>query len=177
MKWELFQEHMRRDSIWKLLSEWKNAVAAYLQASHMLNEKVVNVLREKTGLDLIETLDKAGSKYLYPAGANFIHEYIVNSELRISPGINFEKELKTEEPHLNYGRERIPILTAPGEVDKYKTEVLTAVGELRKSVVTNQIITSYRIVEDITYKASRAIEELSLLRLVPGQCRVCRRLC
>lgn len=176
MKWELFQEHMRRDPIWKVIFEWKKAVAAYLQASFVLRQRVLKVLREATGLEFIESIDKAGNRYLYPAGAQFIYELIVNSALGISKYANLERELRIDDPHLNYGQERIPILTAPGAVDEFKAKVQLVFAELQKPAITKEIVTSYMAVEDITRKASKAIEELSLLRLIPGQCRVCRRL-
>ncbi len=40
----------------------------------------------------------------------------------------------------------------------------------------NELLLTYQVVEEATQKANKAIEELSLTRLVPGQCRVCRRL-
>ena len=175
-KWELFQEHMRRDSIWKVISQWKNAVAAHLEARLVLSEKVISLLREKSGLDVMESVEKAGNNYLYPAGIQAIYAHTLNWALGISSKVSLERELRASDPRLYYGQERIPILDAPGSVDEYKVKVLSVFNELQKPAVINQIITSYQAVEEITHKASKAIEELSLLRLVPGQCRVCRRL-
>ena len=176
IKWELFQEHMRRDSIWKLLSQWKNAVVMHLEARLALRRKLVSLLREKTGLDVIESVDKAGKSYLLPAGIQSIYVHTLNWTLGISSKVSLEQELKAEDPYLHYGQERTPILLVPGLVNECKAKVLTAFSELQKSPIINQIITSYHTVEETTQKASKAIEELSLLRLVPGQCRVCRRL-
>ena len=141
-----------------------------------LNQTVLSLLREKTGLDVMESTDKAGNNYLYPAGIQTISWHVLNFALGISGKVNLERELRAEEPHLYYGQDRIPILIAPGLVDKYKTEVLAVYSELQKPAVTGQLLSSYQAVEEITNKASKTIEELSLLRLVPGQCRVCRRL-
>ncbi len=175
-KWELFQEHMRRDYIWQVLSQWKNAVSMHLQARLILNQTLISLLCEKTGLDVMESRDKTVNNYLYSAGIQTICWHVLNFALGISDKVNLERELRAEDPYLYYGQDRTPILIAPGLVDKYKTEVLAVYSELQKPAVTGQVLASYQAVEEMTNKASKTIEELSLLRLVPGQCRVCRRL-
>ncbi len=75
----------------------------------MLSQKVLRLLQEATGLEVIEGRDKASDRFIYPAGVEVMY-HIVKSSLGISEQESFEKGQISEEPHLYYGRERMPIL-------------------------------------------------------------------
>lgn len=175
-KWELFQDHMKRDSMWKVLSQWKRTLTEHLKDRLALNVLVDTTLCERTDLKILEGTPKAGDNFLYPSAIQAISHNVLSRALGMADGVDLEKELRAYDPHLDFGSERIPILTAPGLVDDYKAKILMVFQELQKPSVTNKPATSYRAVEEITRKLNRAIEELLLMRMVPGECRVCRRL-
>jgi hypothetical protein len=174
-EWELFQEHLRRDALWRLLAQWKESVAEYINASLALGRRVTRTLRETTGLEVMEVDDIKRANSLYAAGIEALYSHTVDLALGLSR-LELNEELKAEDPHLYYGQYRIPVLSATGRVDQLRTKVVTALSGLRKPVVTNEVVSAYDLVRETTQRASKAIEELSLTRLVPGQCRVCRRL-
>ncbi len=71
---------------------------------------------------------------------------------------------------------KIEIADVPGGEERCKTNILATVKELLPTTEATKIAQTYKDLEDATIKAKRAVEEIILLELVPGECRVCRRL-
>ena len=65
---------------------------------------------------------------------------------------------------------------APGMEDECRSNILDALRQLKASGKAKKVVTAYRAAEELTGRARRIVEEIYLLGLVQGQCRVCRRL-
>jgi hypothetical protein len=174
MKWELFDEHMKHDPVLKLIAHWRTALANHLEAKRTLLQQFADIIQKRTGLKIVDNIVKAPKEYLYPAGIGVLYFHLLN--WMCGNTNKLENNLKEGEVYLNYGKDNISILIAPGATEKYKQEILTAFEKIEKSEFVDETIKTYGVLEETTQKASRAIEDLFLARMVPGHCRVCRRL-
>ena len=66
---------------------------------------------------------------------------------------------------------------APGAEQEYRDHLINAISNLmQKHEEVNSVSKTYKLVEESTVKVRQAAEEISSMGLVPGQCRICRRL-
>lgn len=176
--WELLSEHLKRDAEWKLLTEWKRRVAFYIQARVALERRIATLLRDKTGLEIGADTGKTPSKgYLYPVVVSLLYRLLVpgqSAETKTNKAL--QQLFATADPYVRYGKEDTPVCYAPGGAELCRIEMLRALAELQGIAELQETVTSRRAVEALTTKTRRALEELSALGLIPGHCRVCRRL-
>jgi len=66
---------------------------------------------------------------------------------------------------------------APGMEQEYREHLISAISDLmHKHEEVNSVSKTYKVVEELAVKVRQTAEELSSMGLVPGQCRICRRL-
>ena len=175
-EWELLKEHLGRDVFWKELRKWKEALAYYMSAKQ--------TFRIETGAELIrQTGCKLESKsvaepFLYASTAlPLVFQVVVESALEFPDALNLGAGLVTDsdtgEVILTGGH----ILgKAPGEVDKLASGIVGAFTTLKQSKELEQVVFTWKRIKEPALKVKRAAEDILMLGIVPGQCRICRRL-
>lgn len=179
VQWELIREHLRRDRLWSKLEKWKKVMLDHIKARTDLRLKAQTLLKESTGLRVLDTIDNAsGDDYLYFAGVNLFYQ-IALTEAVEAPNIeSFREELVViSEPCIKYERGNVPLAhCSKSHHAACRSKIIEAFQKLKRSSEIGRIKATYEELDDITTKARKLAEEISLLGLVPGQCRVCRRL-
>lgn len=178
LEWELLQEHLRRDAMWKAVAQWQNAVERYLKGILALKWKTAALLQEKTGYRVAEKIDSPPQDgRIWPALVELLYQGSLNRIRGVLGGISLEKRaVATAAGYIEDGRAGGRLAYAPGLEQECKKRILDAFKELQVSPEAEKVRAADQEVKNLTAKARRAVEEIRLLRLVPGQCRVCRRL-
>ena len=173
-EWELIKEHLKGDLIWAGLNAWKKAFKSHVEAR-------VNLEHQCT--DLIRKRKFAQPPFLdFYTSLVFIYQAILHKALGTKPQKEFEEmiAIDTEKGELTAGLgwgDKPPIVTkVPGEEERFKANLLTALEDLLISEETKKVQSTYHDLEDAIKKAQRAVNEILLLEMIPGECRVCRRL-
>ncbi len=99
------------------------------------------------------------SAFGFPSGINLEERLVADpdrQEVRYGPGTIFAENVN--------------------DAEKCMADILDAFESLQSVSEIKKLQQTYENLKTSTYKARRATEEISLLRLVPGRCRVCRRL-
>jgi len=76
---------------------------------------------------------------------------------------------------VKYG-EGTTLALAPGKEEDCKDNIIDALKELSKTEEIDTVINTYEEHKTSIDRASRAVDEIRMMGLVPGQCRICRRL-
>jgi hypothetical protein len=176
--YELLREHLKRDPIWKHVENWKMALAAHLQARVALKRRAGKVLLEGTKYKLVAD-NEVGSKrgFVYANTVDFFYQVMLERALGTKKRPDFEKRIRvTPAGYVEHGYGNPVLAYAPGRQEKTRKRILMAYKELTESPETENVGTTYYAVEKASTKAGAALQEVLLLRMVPGQCRVCRRL-
>ena len=170
--WELLQEHTKRDPMWAALHSWKEALAAHLEARLALKRKAVTLLQKKTRL----RLNRSEAFHLEPFAVALLYQGVLDQALGIRDWTEPEKDIvalvRGEVSCRNSPLARV----AEGAEQKCKKSILDALQGLGTSIETRNVAATQKKVQEAAAKARKAVEEITLLGLVPGQCRVCRRL-
>lgn len=174
--WELLREHFTRDRIWALLDQWRKAMVAHIEAGVDLRLKVEMLLQIKTGCKLVSEPIDSPSIYSYNA-VDPIYQAIGRSALGFESRINLEERLVAapDRQEVRYGPGTI-FAENVNDTEKCRADILSAFEDLQEVPEVKKLQVTYDNLKASTSKARRAAEEISLLRLVPGRCRVCRRL-
>ena len=175
MEWGLLEEHLKLDRSWHLLGLWKKALATHLEARIAMKRKLANLLQEKTEYQLVDP--PISGPFLYSSSVDFLFQKVTQRLLQLADTSDLNNNIiaDTGKGDVRYGTSTI-LTHALGKEEACRQHILEALDELLSSNEAKSVIDTYLVVEDLTTKARRATEEIRMLRLVPGQCRICRRL-
>jgi hypothetical protein len=121
-----------------------------------------------------EVPDKGG---LFPVAVKVFYELAICQALGVINKTNLEERLiGTPDGYVRSGPEGTGYAYAPGFQDKCREKFLVALNKLHNSKEKNQVVSSYVEAGKITEETERVAEEISLMRWLPGRCRVCKRM-
>lgn len=174
-EWELLIEHLSRTRLRGMLKQWKMDMKIHLGARSDMQLMAEEQLAE-TGYQLVD--NPASSPFIYRSNTiSTICEAILNKLIAIgdSPDFNTLITVDYSMGLVKYMSATI-LAEAPSKEEECKKLIIDVFNELYEKAKKQPLLDTYRKVEESTFKAKRAAEEISLLGLVPGQCRVCRHL-
>lgn len=174
--WELLREHLKRDKMWKAVALWKKSLVAHLQARTALKLKTEMILEQKTKCTVVDKPINQPFLYSYTAGDR-LYRALLNRALDIPNDENPEEHIvaDTESGVVRWDVGTI-LAKAPGIEEECRENILDVFKNPRAVTEINQVADSYKEVKESIDKARRVVEEISLLGMVPGRCRVCHRL-
>ena len=175
-EWGVLREHLSRDSLYKGFNLWKREISHHIVAKIALQRKVAERLANTTGYQLVGK--PVSEPFVY---ANTTIPLIFQNAVGLALGIPEAKNLKA----------RLTNDTATGEVvfegrdilgralgaeEKLLTDIIAVVAQLQESQELQKVVATYENVDAAARKVKRAAEDIRMLGIVPGQCRICRRL-
>lgn len=172
----MLRQHLRNDKLWKILARREQIYASHRLERIALQRKVVSLLEEETGYKL-----EAGGDVLPP----FLYSYtsgdlFYRMTLRRAFGDYKNNAWQDEivvDPGPGYVEYRnLTLAQVPGKADECRKKLLDAFRKMQILPKVTRIVSTYRELEESTLRAKQAIEEIRLLGLIPGVCKVCRRL-
>ena len=176
-EWNLLKEHTKRDSLWKVYDRRQRAIAAHLKAKVALQHKTVSLIEEKTGYKVVDDGQAISPPFVrISATGSLFFEVAIRRILGIRDDRNLDKEIVTDTASGEVKHVAITLAKAPGKEAECKDNLLTALRELEQSSEALDVSNTYKVLEESNARARKAVEEMLLLGLVPGQCRICRRL-
>lgn len=181
-EWELLDEHLRlADPLKKALSSWEKATASHIEVRISFKRKLAALLKQETGLRILEKssvqLADVGSEapfiapYAVDVLAQVLLDHIIYSRDMASLADNITV---TNDAEVRY--DNGPLLAyTPDTAVECKTNIVHVMS-LPDISYDEDLADTYRTLEEAASRAKRAAQELLLLGLVPGRCRICRRL-
>jgi len=176
--WGLLQEHLRRDPLWKMIADYQKARAAHLNAKIAFQRKTVALLQEKTGYKIVD--NRTGDVNppfvnIYAAGHLFF-QVTIRRVLGMPESEDPEGSIVADTTTGDIRDGGSVLARDPGKEEECKRNLLAALKDLQESSEAVRVANTYKVLYEHTMKTRKAVEEISLLGLVPGQCRICRRL-
>ena len=178
LKWELLKEHLKGDKLWRMINRWRGPFLEHIKARVALLDAAQRLLEEETGLKLIKSANEVPEKGgLFPVAVKVFYELAICQALGVKNGTNLEERLiGMPDGYFRNGPGGTEYAYAPGFQDECKEKILVALNKLHNSQEKKQVISSYVEAGKITEETKRVAEEISLMRWLPGRCRVCKRM-
>lgn len=174
--WELFREHLKQDHIWDSLKQWRSALQDYIRSIWHFKQAIKTKLEETTGLKYIKRQDDNVSEYLLPEGTDLIYEVKIKIILGIPDATDLENNMITgDDNFIRHGPGGTKFAYCSNKAE-CRDKIASVSTSLPSTSEASKVRISYQQLVGITGKMKREVEEIKLLNMVPGKCRVCRRL-
>lgn len=173
-EWGLLKEHLKTDRLWQLLSQWEKVFAAHLEARMRMKLKLANLLQSKTKYQIVDK--PIEGHFLYSESVDFLFQEEIQQLLKPASASNLVENIVAVPDLGSISDAGLTLARAPGSEEECRQHILDMLDELRVSTEARSVINTYNVAKDLTAKARQAAEEILMLRLVPGHCRICRRL-
>jgi len=172
----LLRQHLRSDRLWKLLVQGDKSYVAHIQDRIALQRKTRLLLEQKTGYQMT---DKPSIPppflYSYTAGPA-IYGSILGQALGITAKSNLQDDIVADTQGGAVTYRNSILAQAPGNEVDCQHNILAAFDDLIKSLEFQKVQESYKYLNDCTIKVRQAVDEISMLGYLPGNCNLCRRL-
>jgi len=178
LKWELLKEHLKGDKLWRMINRWRGPFLEHIKARVALLDAAQRLLEEETGLKLITSVNEIPDKEgISPRAVKVFYELAICQALGVRNETNLEERLiGTPDGYVRNGPGGTDYAYAPGFQDECREKILKALDKTHNSPEKQQVISSYIEAGKITEETKRVAEEISLMRWLPGRCRVCKRM-
>jgi hypothetical protein len=172
--YELLKEHLKHDVLWKTLTAWKQAYSTQRDTRIELQRKIVAILESATGLPMA---DKSGNQgpflYSYVAGGLFYRKTL-RWAFGTDKTTNWLNDIVVEDGEVRFQGSVIAV--APGKEKECREALVESFKEMQDLPESIRVVNTYKSIEEAVARAGRAIEEVLILGMVTGRCRVCRKL-
>jgi hypothetical protein len=163
LEWELLKEHLKQDKLWELIEQWRKALIDHISARWQFKQAIkANLLRD---VDLI-SVKSADSKQL----DNLLRE-LVDLFYDVTTQRILGVQNKTEVRSIVDGK-----FAGYNDTTETGDKLVSIFDNLPSSIEASKIMSTYEQLADITKLAKRQVDEILLLGMITGKCRVCRRL-
>lgn len=178
LKWELLKEHLKGDKLWRMLNRWRGPFLEHIKARVALLDAAQRLLEKETGLELIKSANEIPDKSgVFPVAMKVFYELAICQALGVKNETNLEERLMgTPDGFVRSGPGGTKYAYTPGSQDECKEKILIALYKLHNSQEKKQVVSSFVEAGKITEETRRVAEEISLMRWLPGRCRVCKRM-
>lgn len=178
LRWKLVEEHLRDDQVVVSMLDWKKIMETHLNARVVFKEKVRDSLELRTGLKVV---DKSGGELREPGISFFtvdlFNEVVIKPALDIPDSTNLgDNILLTADGYILHGKAGSKLAFAPENGPAVCDGMKTVLNDLYQCDEIKKVRSTYLVVTDQTKNLKEGFEELALVGLLPGTCRVCKRI-
>jgi hypothetical protein len=172
----MLRQHLRGDKVWKILARRDKAYSSHRLARIALQYEVVNLIEEETGYKLEARGDVTPPfLYSYTTGDLFYRMTLAHT-FGDSKNDAWQDEIIVDTSAGCVKYRNMILAEVPGKADKCRKNMLRAFQQMQLLAEATRVVNTYGELEESTFKARQAVEEIRLLDLVPGACKTCRRL-
>jgi hypothetical protein len=173
---DMLREHLRNDKLWKILVQREKAYAYHRLEKIALQLKVVALLQEETGCKMVDQNDvQPPFLYSYTAGDLFFKMTLRYAFGNYSSD-DWMKDVVADTTAGNVITTGQILAHVPGNENTCRQKLLDAFQKIKLLPEVVTVADTFRQLENATARAGQAVEEVKALGLIPGQCKVCRRL-
>ena len=145
------------------------------QARRELNIKLKTLLKSKTGYKLVDNPIDPPFLYSHTIVPLFDREVLEIAMGNKSSELEKHFIIHTDRGEVRYGPGTI-LAEAPGEEEVCRHNILAAFTELQDSEELKMVTKTHGDIKEAIPNLKNAAEEFDLLGVIPGRCRICRRI-
>ena len=178
LRWKLLLEHLGVDPVMVSIPNWKRTLITHLNARIAFKEKVKESLELKTGLKIV---NKSGDELKEPGISFFTvdlyYEVIIKPALDVPDTTNLgDNILLTADGYILHGKAGSKLAFAPKNGPAVCDGMKTALSDLYQCNEVKKVRSTYLVLMEHTKNLIEGLEELVMVGLLPGTCRVCKRI-
>jgi len=163
LEWDLLKEHLKQDELWDLIKQWRKALIDHVWARWQFKQAIKSNLLRDTDLGSPKYTDSKKLENLLRELVDLFYNVTTQRILGIRNTTDVQRlideKLVSYKDTAETGDKLVSIFDSlPGSIEAFKVK------------------NTYEELTKITKLAKRQVDEILLLGMVTGKCRVCRRL-
>jgi len=176
--WELLREHLTRDRIWSAIKNWKEAMISHYRAEFDLESAIKMLIEMETGY----RVSTASPGYKEP---DAVYDFTVKlfftvqtrKALGIPDGTNPQNRIVAgDDGYVRHGEGGSEMAYCPGKQNECREALIRAFNKIPDLSETKRVIATESELENVSNKLKRLLEDIRLIGLIPGRCRICSRI-
>ncbi len=176
--WGLLKQHLTRDRIWSAIKNWKEALTNRTKAILEFESGIRRLLESETGLRVTEGKPADDNvAFIYPHAAKLFFTVNIRKTLGISDETDLqERMVATDDGYIRHGKAGPELAYCPGKQDECRDALLGVLKKIPDMPETKKVVVAEGELKIASGKLKRMLEDITLMGLVPGRCRICSRI-
>jgi len=176
--WGLLNQHLPRDPLWDLIVNWKKAYIDFADSCAALRKISSGLLAERCRCEIVNTNINSHTKppYLFSTAPDLIYSEAMAKGMDGKSRTDIMASLKVDRKSGQIVSGGTIMSIAPGQEEEFAGYIREVLGKVNDSNETISVGYKYEALKLASDKARRAAEDIVLLGMVPGLCRICRKL-
>jgi hypothetical protein len=163
LEWEILYEHLKQEKLWESIKQWRKALIDYIWARWQYKLMIKSKLTMETNLKSSANEEHQSSIYLLRELVNLLQEVTSRRILGVKDTTNMEKAIDSK-------------LSSYNDTSESRDNIISVYTSLPETNEAYKIKNTHEELARITRLAKRQADEILLLGMITGKCRVCRRL-
>jgi hypothetical protein len=176
--WRLLKEHLARDRIWSAIRNWKEAMISYFRARFDLESAVKMLIERKTGFRV--SAAPPGDKepdVVYDFTVKLFCTVQTHKALGIPDETNPQDRIVAgDDGYVRHGAGGSELAYCPGKQNECREALITVFNKISDLPEMEKVINTEIELKNVSSKLKRSLEDILLMGLVPGRCRICSRI-
>ena len=176
--WKLLREHLTRDRIWSTIKNWKGAMVNHIQARTGLELGIKRLIERETGFKFPdEKTPKSKGDYINPFTIRLFYTVQIRKALGISDETNPQNRMFAgEDGYVRNGEGGSELAYCPGKQQECREALIKAFNKIPDLTEVKKVIATDAELKNVSNKLKRILEDIRLMGLIPGRCRICSRI-
>lgn len=175
LEWELLQEHLKADKIWNSIRRWRQVLVNHFRARWLFRKSIKSMLEKETGLKFKHD-KKEPREYLLTATTDLFYEVTVSGMLGLTVGTDVENTVVAgNDGFVRFGVGGT-VLAKCKDTEVCRNKMISVFTSLAETDDAAEVKATFSELTTITTSTRRMVDEILLLGMITGKCRVCTRL-
>ena len=176
--WKLLKEHLTRDRIWSTIKNWKESMISHITTRIELESGIKTLIERETGYEVAESKTTDDTKgFVYPHAVKLFYTIHMRKALGIPDGTNpQERMIASDDGYVSHGGGGSEMAYCPGRQDDCLKALIKVYHKIPDLPEIKRVITTGSELVIVSDKLKRPLEDIRLMGLIPGRCRICGRI-
>jgi hypothetical protein len=177
--WGLLREHFTtRDRIWSAIKNWKGALVNHIQARTGFELGIKMLIEKETCFSVIkERSPNSLENYINPFTIQLFYTVQIRKTLGISDETNPQDRIFAgDDGYVRNGEGGSEMAFCLGKQQECREALIKAFNMIPGLSETKKVIATDLELKNVSNKLKRMLEDIKLMGLIPGRCRICSRI-
>jgi len=176
--WKLLKEHLTRDRLWSAIRKWKEALIPHIKARLELESGIKLLIETETGFKVTDDKPADGkTAFVYPHAVNLLYRIYMRKVLGISDETNpQERMVASDDGYVRHGGGGSELAYCPSKQEQCREALIKAFKKIPDLPEIKRAIATESELRNVCNKLKQHLEDIRLMGLIPGRCRICSRI-
>ncbi len=176
--WGLLREHLSRARVWSAIRNWREALISHIRARTELESAIKTLIESETGCR-VSTASPSDKKpgVVYDFTVKLFYTVQIRKALGVPDGTNPQDRIAAgDDGYVRHGEGGSDMAYCPGKQNECRDALLRAYEKIPNLPETKKVISTESELKNVSSRLKRPLEDIRLMGLVPGRCRICSRI-